>query len=90
MSVIFGLIPGMILLGLVGVLIFFWAVKSGQYEDMEGPAHRILNDDDMEDDKGEGRRHPGYGVAGGHPRRPPAVQHGPRPRSPCSSLRPQG
>ena len=54
MSVIFGLIPGMILLGLVGVLIFFWAVKSGQYEDMEGPAHRILNDDDMEDDRREG------------------------------------
>lgn len=48
MDVIFGLIPGMILLGLVGVLIFFWAVRSGQYEDMEGPAHRILNDDDMD------------------------------------------
>ncbi len=48
MDVIFGLIPGMILLGLVGVLIFFWAVRNGQYEDMEGPAHRILNDDDMD------------------------------------------
>jgi cbb3-type cytochrome oxidase maturation protein len=51
MGVIFGLIPGMILLGLVGVLVFFWAVKNGQYEDLEGPAHRILNDDDM-DEKG--------------------------------------
>ena len=48
MGVIFGLIPGMILLGLAGVLIFFWAVRNGQYEDMEGPAHRILNDDDMD------------------------------------------
>ncbi|MBI3901878.1 MAG: cbb3-type cytochrome oxidase assembly protein CcoS [Nitrosomonadales bacterium] len=48
MDVIFGLIPGMILLGLAGVLIFFWAVRNGQYEDMEGPAHRILNDDDMD------------------------------------------
>ncbi len=47
MSVIYGLIPGMILLGLVSVLVFFWAVRSGQYEDMEGPAHRILDDDDM-------------------------------------------
>lgn len=47
MDVVFWLIPGMILLGLVGVLLFFWAVKSGQYEDMEGPAHRILDDDDM-------------------------------------------
>ncbi|MBN4073532.1 cbb3-type cytochrome oxidase assembly protein CcoS [Mariprofundus ferrooxydans] len=48
MSVIYGLIPGMIVLGLVGVLVFFWAVKNGQYEDMEGPAHRILDDDDIE------------------------------------------
>ncbi|MDQ6969537.1 MAG: cbb3-type cytochrome oxidase assembly protein CcoS [Mariprofundus sp.] len=47
MSVIYGLIPGMIVLGLVGVLVFFWAVKSGQYDDMEGPAHRILDDDDI-------------------------------------------
>jgi len=35
MSVIYGLIPGMILLGLVSVLVFFWAVKNGQYDDME-------------------------------------------------------
>ncbi|MBF0282311.1 MAG: cbb3-type cytochrome oxidase assembly protein CcoS [Zetaproteobacteria bacterium] len=54
MDVIFGLIPGMILLGLVGVVLFFWAVKSGQYDDMEGPAHRILDDDDMPSSK---RRH---------------------------------
>jgi len=48
MSVIYGLIPGMIILGLVSVLVFFWAVKNGQYDDMEGPAHRILDDDDLE------------------------------------------
>lgn len=40
------LIPGMILLGLVMVGILVWAVKSGQYEDLEGDAHRILMDDD--------------------------------------------
>jgi len=51
MSVIYGLIPGMILLGLVSVLVFFWAVKNGQYDDMEGPANRILDDDDMDDSK---------------------------------------
>jgi len=49
MNVIYGLIPGMILLGLVSVLVFFWAVKNGQYDDMEGPAHRILDDDDLAD-----------------------------------------
>lgn len=52
MSVIYGLIPGMILLGLVSVLIFFWAVKNGQYDDMEGPAHRILDDDDLDGEAG--------------------------------------
>jgi len=26
--------------------VFLWAVKSGQFEDMEGPAHRILMDDE--------------------------------------------
>ncbi len=25
---------------------FLWALKSGQFEDLEGPAHRILMDDD--------------------------------------------
>ena len=48
MDVIFGLIPGMILLGLVGVLIFFWAVRSGQYDDMDGAAHRIFDDEDVQ------------------------------------------
>ena len=47
MDVIYGLIPGMILLGLVGVGVFFWAAKSGQFEDMEGEANRILMDDDL-------------------------------------------
>jgi cbb3-type cytochrome oxidase maturation protein len=28
------------------VWIFVWAIRSGQYDDMEGPAHRILMDDD--------------------------------------------
>ncbi|MBN4082466.1 cbb3-type cytochrome oxidase assembly protein CcoS [Mariprofundus ferrooxydans] len=53
MSVIYGLIPGMIILGLVSVLVFFWAVKNGQYDDMEGPAHRILDDDDIENTKSD-------------------------------------
>lgn len=54
MDVIFWLIPAMILLGLGGLLLFFWAVRSGQYDDMEGPAHRILDDDDMpEEDASE-------------------------------------
>lgn len=46
MNVIFTLIPGMTFLGLVFFAIMIWAVKQGQYEDMEGNASRILQDDD--------------------------------------------
>ena len=46
MDVIYGLIPLMIIIGLVMVVVFFWTVKSGQYEDLEGDSSRILMDDD--------------------------------------------
>ena len=46
MEVIRGLIPLMIILGIVGVVIFFWSVRTGQYDDLEGDANRILMDDD--------------------------------------------
>jgi len=46
MNVIYGLIPLMIGLGLIGVVIFIWSVRSGQYDDLEGDANRILMDDD--------------------------------------------
>ncbi len=46
MDVIYSLIPGMMLFGLVFLVVLIWAVKKGQYEDMEGNASRILHDDD--------------------------------------------
>ena len=46
MEVIYGLIPLMIIIGLAMVVVFFWTVKSGQYEDLEGDSNRILMDDD--------------------------------------------
>lgn len=49
MEVIYGLIPGMIAMGLVAVVVFFWAAKSGQFDDLQGEAHRILMDDDLDD-----------------------------------------
>ncbi|HEY5717083.1 MAG TPA: cbb3-type cytochrome oxidase assembly protein CcoS [Motiliproteus sp.] len=49
MDVIYGLIPGMILMGLIAVAIFFWAARSGQFEDLEGEAHRILMDEDLDE-----------------------------------------
>ncbi len=47
MDVIYGLMPGMILLGLVSVALLFWAAKSGQFDDMDGDASRILMDEDL-------------------------------------------
>jgi len=35
-----------LLLGLVAWLSFLWTVKSGQYDDPEGPKYRMLDDDD--------------------------------------------
>lgn len=46
MEVLYGLIPGMILAGLAVFGILIWAARSGQYDDLEGPANRILMDDD--------------------------------------------
>ena len=40
------LIPVALLLGLVGLLGFLWALKNGQFDDLDGAAHRILFDDD--------------------------------------------
>ena len=40
------LIPIAIGLGLVGLIAFFWAVRSGQFEDLDGAAMRILMDDE--------------------------------------------
>ena len=48
MEVIYSLIPGMMFFGLIFVVLLVWAVKKGQYEDMEGNGHRILLDDDDE------------------------------------------
>jgi len=45
-EVVYTLIPGMILLGLIMVGILIWAVKRGQYDDLEGDGNRILMDDD--------------------------------------------
>lgn len=46
MEVIYSLIPGMMFFGVLFVVVLIWAVKKGQYEDMEGNASRILLDDD--------------------------------------------
>ena len=46
MEVIFILLPLAILIAGVMLALFIWAVRSGQYDDLETPAHRILFDED--------------------------------------------
>jgi len=46
MNVIATLIPVALLLGLGGLAAFFWSMKSGQFEDMDGAANRILIDEE--------------------------------------------
>lgn len=46
MDILYLLIPmSIVLVFLIGFL-FWWSVKSGQFDDLEGPAHRILQDND--------------------------------------------
>ncbi len=48
MEILYLLIPlAAVLVGLI-VAGFLWAVRSGQFDDLEGPAHSILMDDDEE------------------------------------------
>lgn len=47
MDILYLLIPLSLVFVAVIAGFFLWAVKSGQFEDMEGPAHRILMDDDL-------------------------------------------
>ncbi len=42
------LIPVALGLGLLGLGAFFWSIRSGQFEDLDGAALRILIDDDEE------------------------------------------
>lgn len=46
MDIILMLIPAALLISGVAFVVFYWSVKSDQYEDMDGEAHRILRDDD--------------------------------------------
>ena len=48
MNILLWLIPAALLLGLLGLLGFLWALKSGQFEDLDGAAHRILFEDEDE------------------------------------------
>ncbi|MEN3931657.1 cbb3-type cytochrome oxidase assembly protein CcoS [Microvirga sp. W0021] len=47
MNVLVYLLPMALFIGLGALGAFLWSLKSGQYDDLEGAAVRILNDDDL-------------------------------------------
>ncbi len=52
------LIPAALGLGLIGLIAFLWALRSGQFDDMDGAALRILIDDEEEVENETGSEEP--------------------------------
>lgn len=48
MEILYLLIPLSVVLVFIIAAFFWWALARGQYDDLEGPAHQILMDDDRE------------------------------------------
>jgi len=48
------LVPAALVLGALGLGAFLWALRTGQFEDLEGAAYRALEDDFPEDDPRDG------------------------------------
>ena len=46
LNIIYILIPLALVIVIAMIMAFLWSVRSGQFDDMEGPAWRILQDDD--------------------------------------------
>jgi len=73
MEILYLLIPVSLVIVALAVGVFFWAVRSGQYDDMEGPAWRILYDDEPSGTLKEDDDHP----EGTADRRPAGGSQGP-------------
>ena len=57
MNVLVYLVPMALFLGLTGLAAFLWSLSNGQYDDVEGAALRILDNDDVEA-RPDGGRYP--------------------------------
>lgn len=64
MNVLVYLIPAALLFGVASLVAFLWALRSGQYEDLDGAGERILIDGDFPATLGRG------GPPGGNPLAP--------------------
>lgn len=47
MTTLLLLIPAALFLGLLGLCAFLWSLRTGQYDDLDGEAERILHDDPL-------------------------------------------
>lgn len=57
MSILYILIPAAVMLGLLFLFAFIWAARSGQFEDLVTPAHRMLIDDESKNMENNGGTH---------------------------------
>ena len=48
MNVLIYLVPMALALGLAALFAFLWSMRTGQYDDMDGAALRVLSDDDVQ------------------------------------------
>ncbi|WP_066772221.1 cbb3-type cytochrome oxidase assembly protein CcoS [Candidatus Viadribacter manganicus] len=46
MNVMIFLIPAALFMAALGLCAFFWSLRSGQYEDLDGASHRVLITDE--------------------------------------------
>lgn len=56
MTILYLLLPLAVFLAILAIVAFIWTVKSGQYDDMDGPPQRMLMDDDDPRLPGNGAR----------------------------------
>ena len=70
MDVLLILIPVALFLGLLGLGAFIWSLKSGQFDDLDGAAVRILIDDEPPADAGKSGKDAGIDVVGQRPSPP--------------------
>lgn len=67
MEILYLLIPLAMVLLVIIAGFFFWSVKSGQMDDLEGPAYRILMDDDTVQQDSNPKPEPGPDSASQQP-----------------------
>lgn len=68
MSMIYIVLPLAIVLAILAVGAFIWAVKRGQYDDLDTPSVRMLHDDEPSESPSRNRRRADTSSTSGSPR----------------------